>query len=83
MAITGTGSLRPLNMSAIEATNRGQADMEWAMLMSAAPVREVDINELETRAPEVVVLDVREPQEFASGHVPQPAMCLRPILPVV
>ena len=61
---------RPLNMTAIEATNRGQADMDWVMLTSTAPVREVDQNELETRPPEVVLLDVREPQEFASGHVP-------------
>jgi rhodanese-related sulfurtransferase len=30
----------------------------------------VDQNELESRPPEVVLLDVREPQEFASGHVP-------------
>ena len=61
---------RPLNMTAIEATNRGHADMEWAMLTSAAPVREVDQGALEDRLPEVVLLDVREPEEFASGHVP-------------
>lgn len=30
---------RPLNMTAIEATNRGTADMPWAMLTSAPPVR--------------------------------------------
>jgi hydroxyacylglutathione hydrolase len=61
---------RPLNMTAIEATNRGQADMDWAMLTSLAPVPEVDQNALEARPPEVVLLDVREPHEFASGHVP-------------
>jgi hydroxyacylglutathione hydrolase len=61
---------RPLNMTAIEATNRGRADMDWAMLTSNAPVSEVDQNELEARPPEVVLIDVREPQEFASGHVP-------------
>jgi glyoxylase-like metal-dependent hydrolase (beta-lactamase superfamily II)/rhodanese-related sulfurtransferase len=61
---------RPLNMTAIEATNRGQADMDWAMLTSTAPVREVDQSDLEARPPEVVLLDVREPREFASGHVP-------------
>ena len=61
---------RPLNMTAIEATNRGQADMAWAMLTSNAPVREVDQDTLEARPPEAVLLDVREPEEFASGHVP-------------
>jgi hydroxyacylglutathione hydrolase len=61
---------RPLNMTAIEATNRGQADMDWAMLTSLAPVCEVDQNALEARPPEVVLLDVREPHEFANGHVP-------------
>jgi glyoxylase-like metal-dependent hydrolase (beta-lactamase superfamily II)/rhodanese-related sulfurtransferase len=61
---------RPLNMAAIEATNRGLADMDWAMLASSDPVREVDQAALEVRPPEAVLLDVREPQEFAAGHVP-------------
>jgi rhodanese-related sulfurtransferase len=57
-------------MTAIEATNRGLADMDWAMLTSTDPVREVDQDALEARPPEAVLLDVREPQEFADGHVP-------------
>ena len=61
---------RPLNMTAIEATNRGHAAMDWAMLTSSAPVQEVDQTELDSRPPEAVLLDVREAQEFASGHVP-------------
>jgi hydroxyacylglutathione hydrolase len=61
---------RPLNMTAIEATNRGLADMAWAMLTSAAPVREIDIDALEARPPDALVLDVREPEEYAHGHVP-------------
>jgi hydroxyacylglutathione hydrolase len=61
---------RPLNMTAIEATNRGYAEMDWAMLTSANPVREVGQDELAAHAQEVVLLDVREPQEFAGGHVP-------------
>jgi rhodanese-related sulfurtransferase len=61
---------RPLNMTAIEATNRGLADMDWAMLTSTDPVHEVDQDALEARPPEAVLLDVREPQEFADGHVP-------------
>ncbi len=61
---------RPLNMTAIEATNRGVADMPWAMLTAAAPVREIDVEALEARPPGAVVLDVREPEEYAHGHVP-------------
>ncbi len=61
---------RPLNMTAIEATNRGVADMPWAMLTSTPPIREIDIHALETRPPEAIILDVREPQEYAHGHVP-------------
>jgi glyoxylase-like metal-dependent hydrolase (beta-lactamase superfamily II)/rhodanese-related sulfurtransferase len=61
---------RPLNMTAIEATNRGVVDMPWAMLTSSPRVREIDIDALERRPPEAVVLDVREPGEFAHGHVP-------------
>ena len=61
---------RPLNMTAIEATNRGLADMPWAMLTATPAVREIDVEALATRPPEAVVLDVREPEEYAHGHVP-------------
>src|SRR5262249_29899130 len=61
---------RPLNMTAIEATNRGRADMSWAMLTSAPPVREVTPEELQAKPPNAVLVDVREPEEFAAGHVP-------------
>jgi glyoxylase-like metal-dependent hydrolase (beta-lactamase superfamily II)/rhodanese-related sulfurtransferase len=61
---------RPLNMTAIEATNRGRADLTWAMLTTAPEVREATPEELSARPPEAAVLDVREPEEFASGHVP-------------
>jgi glyoxylase-like metal-dependent hydrolase (beta-lactamase superfamily II)/rhodanese-related sulfurtransferase len=61
---------RPLNMAAIEATNRGTADMPWAMLTTDARVKEVPIEVVEARAPEAVVLDVREPEEYAQGHIP-------------
>jgi hydroxyacylglutathione hydrolase len=60
---------RPLNMTAIEATNRGVADMPWAMLTTGPPVREVSVDELELRPPEACLLDVREPEEYAHGHV--------------
>ncbi|MGH2355299.1 MAG: rhodanese-like domain-containing protein, partial [Chloroflexota bacterium] len=61
---------RPLNMTAIEATNRGLSDMPWAMLTTTPPVPEIDVETLERRPPEAVVLDVREPDEYAEGHVP-------------
>jgi glyoxylase-like metal-dependent hydrolase (beta-lactamase superfamily II)/rhodanese-related sulfurtransferase len=61
---------RPLNMTAIEATNRGLAEMEWAMLTQTPPVDEVDLAALEARDPAAVVLDVREPEEYDHGHVP-------------
>ena len=59
---------RPLNMTAIEATNRGVADMPWAMLTSSPEVEEVGIDAVDA-APNAVLLDVREPEEFARGHV--------------
>src|SRR5262245_15378384 len=61
---------RPLNMTAIEATNRGRADLAWAMLTTSPEVREVNLDELRARPSVAVVVDVREPEEFANGHVP-------------
>ena len=61
---------RPLNMTAIEATNRGRADMAWAMPVCSPQVAEVTLQELEGRNSDVAVIDVREPEEFAGGHVP-------------
>jgi glyoxylase-like metal-dependent hydrolase (beta-lactamase superfamily II)/rhodanese-related sulfurtransferase len=61
---------RPLNMTAIEATNRGVDDMSWAMLTSAPDVPQVSVEEMEGRMREAVILDVREPEEYAHGHVP-------------
>jgi rhodanese-related sulfurtransferase len=63
---------RPLNMSIIEPTNRGVADTPQAMLTTAPAVPEVDVDTLlERRPPDALVLDVREPEEYAHhGHVP-------------
>ena len=61
---------RPLNMTAIEATNRGVADIPWAMLTTSPEVREIDIEGLESRLPEAVLFDIREPAEYAHGHIP-------------
>ncbi|HLH74712.1 MAG TPA: rhodanese-like domain-containing protein [Chloroflexota bacterium] len=61
---------RPLNITAIEATNRGLADLPWAMLTTAPSVEEVDLAALESRPDNAFLLDVREPEEYAHGHVP-------------
>jgi glyoxylase-like metal-dependent hydrolase (beta-lactamase superfamily II)/rhodanese-related sulfurtransferase len=56
---------RPLNMVAIEATNRGAADMPWAMLTSDDCVPETQASAIDLAG---IVIDVREPSEYASGH---------------
>jgi hydroxyacylglutathione hydrolase len=71
---------RPLNMCAIEATNRGTEDMAWAMLTTDPDVEEISVHELAARldggahsrssTPGMVVIDVREPEEYGRGHVP-------------
>ncbi|HUQ80297.1 MAG TPA: MBL fold metallo-hydrolase [Gemmatimonadaceae bacterium] len=68
-ALTQGIPARPLNMTAIEATNRGVADMAWAMLTTSPHVSEVGIDAIESAPPNALVLDVREPEEYASGHV--------------
>jgi rhodanese-related sulfurtransferase len=60
---------RPLNMTAIEATNRGVENMPWAMLTSSPMVDEVGIEAIDSAPPNAVLLDIREPEEFARGHV--------------
>jgi rhodanese-related sulfurtransferase len=64
---------RPLNMSAILATNRGAGDYAWAMPHDGQAVPDVAIDEaprwLREHA-DALVLDVREPHEYAAGHVP-------------
>ncbi|HLW47581.1 MAG TPA: MBL fold metallo-hydrolase [bacterium] len=68
--LAGSVPARPLNMVAIEATNRGQADAFWAMLTSLPPVDEVDIEALDRPQAGAIIVDVREPEEYAYGHVP-------------
>ncbi len=60
---------RPLNMIAIERTNRGDADLSFAMLSDSAEAPSVD---LDGRASleDVLILDVREPSEYALVHIP-------------
>lgn len=68
--LSATIPARPLNQTAIEATNRGLEEMPWAMLTSSPAVREVAASELDRHRRRALVIDVREPEEFASGHVP-------------
>lgn len=58
---------RPLNMTAIEPTNRGAIDGAWAMLTSSVLVHEVEPDSIHADA---LVVDVREPEEYDTGHVP-------------
>jgi rhodanese-related sulfurtransferase len=56
-------------MTAIEATNRGAADMPWAMLTSSPEVTEVGVRAIDDAPPDAVLVDVREPEEYERGHV--------------
>src|SRR5579885_1231659 len=69
-ALTTGVPARPLNMVAIESTNRGVADMPWAMLTCGAPVAEVGVADMEAPPTDAMLLDVREPEEYAHGHIP-------------
>jgi rhodanese-related sulfurtransferase len=69
--ITSDVPARPLNMTAIEATNRGVAQVSWAMLTTSPTIQEIDVDTLELRSAELLVLDVREPEEYVQGHAPE------------
>jgi len=69
---TGEVPARPLNMTAILATNRGEADYAWAMPHDHQTVDDLTVPDApgwldDTRA---LVVDVREPLEYAGGHLP-------------
>jgi hydroxyacylglutathione hydrolase len=71
---TGEVPPRPLNMTAILATNQGRRDFAWVGEISE-PVGEIPaVAPSMARAwiaeHDAVVVDVREPDEFVSGHVP-------------
>lgn len=61
---------RPLNMTTIEATNRGTVDGAWAMLTTLPHVPETSVDALDSAAPGTALIDVREPGEYAAGHIP-------------
>jgi glyoxylase-like metal-dependent hydrolase (beta-lactamase superfamily II)/rhodanese-related sulfurtransferase len=68
--LAGGVPARPLNMVAIEATNRGREDAAWAMLTSLPQVEEAGIEALDGLRADAVLLDVREPEEYAYSRVP-------------
>jgi rhodanese-related sulfurtransferase len=68
--LTESLAARPLNITAIEATNRGVADLPWAMLTTSPAVDEVDVAAIDPLPPDALLLDVREPAEFAEARVP-------------
>ena len=52
---------RPLNITAIEATNRGLADRPWAMLTSNPAVERISLEELAARAPDKILRAAIDP----------------------
>ena len=63
---------RPLNMSAIIATNLGQGDYPWAMPHHIGDVPTIPVEQAPSwlRDHKAAVIDVREPEEYAAGHLP-------------
>jgi len=71
---TATAPARPLNMDVIIQTNRGAADYAWVRPHGGqADVTSMDVEHASAWLKEHkdgLVLDVREPGEYAAGHVP-------------
>ena len=63
---------RPLNMTAILETNRGAADYSWVITDGHAEVPTITLDEAPAwlNKSGAYVLDVREPWEYAAGHIP-------------
>lgn len=62
---------RPLNMTAIVATNRGEAAFDWAQPHVVSDLVTLDAAQAEawiaSRQP--IIIDVREPEEYSNGHL--------------
>ena len=56
-------------MLAIEATNRGTLDAEWAMLTRMSEVPQLSLSEFDAAPDDAFLVDVREPVEYTSGHL--------------
>src|SRR5579859_2833439 len=70
--ITAEVAARPLNMTAILATNQGRADFGWVQEISRDQIPAVAPEQAHIwlRAHEATVVDVREPDEYIAGHIP-------------
>ena len=71
VAATSEAPARPLNMTSIVATNRGEADYSWAEPRLAGRVAEMDVEEAARwlAAGAATVIDVREPEEYDEVHI--------------
>jgi glyoxylase-like metal-dependent hydrolase (beta-lactamase superfamily II)/rhodanese-related sulfurtransferase len=67
--LTGAVPPRPLNMTAIEATNRGLIDAAWAMPADRSTIVGLAPHEVAARQ-DALLLDVREPAEYRAAHIP-------------
>jgi glyoxylase-like metal-dependent hydrolase (beta-lactamase superfamily II)/rhodanese-related sulfurtransferase len=69
--VTTEPSPRPLNMTAILASNRGFAEPEWLRIAPRRDVPTVTSDEAarRLRSRDMRVLDVREPWEYIVGHI--------------
>ncbi len=63
---------RPLNMTAIIETNRGAGDYPWAEPHTVNDLPHIAVEQAQAYIAEhePVILDVREPDEYASRHIP-------------
>ena len=63
---------KPLNMTSILATNRGEASFSWPQVAQDVTVPSVGAVEAADwlRERQAFVLDVREPREYAEGRIP-------------
>ena len=63
---------RPLNMTAIIATNRGEADYSWAQPRTVADVETISVEDAAIRVAHghPTIIDVREPEEYSAAHLP-------------
>jgi hydroxyacylglutathione hydrolase len=68
---TGEPPARPLNMTAILATNQGLADFSWIQVAANDEILEVSPAEAPhwIRERDAFILDVREPAEFMAAHI--------------
>jgi rhodanese-related sulfurtransferase len=72
LAYAATPPARPLNMTAIMATNQGTAELPWAQDVPDVDPPRVTVQQAKDLIAhgDPVILDVREPWEFDDGHLP-------------